>query len=505
MLTEITDICPDCFSFDYQEGGCPDCGYRVPEPIKGGPALPVRTMLLDGRYMAGRVLGIGRYGITYKAFDMLFREICAIKEYMPRDLAVRVPGSRDLRVHSESVRAVYQHGMRRFIQEATILSRLENVPAIVHVKGRFTEDQTAYLVMEYLDGQDLRQAAKEGRIGARKAIGIVTEIGKAMGVVHEKGVLHQDICPENIFLLKNGDVKLLDFGSVRQQIINECRENHVQVKLGFAPPERYFRAGEQGTYTDVYGLASTCYHILTGCMIPDLAERHQGKAYIPLIRLCPEAGQAVSDAVDRALELDYRRRTQTMEAFVAELWGRDPVLPVGPSGVCKKAEGIAPARPQKSAGIAPAQPQKSAGVAPVQPQKVVGAAPAQPQKGAGAAPVLLQKGVGAAPGQSPQSVGCICGIGGIYQGAALRLGGGDCLRVGRDSASCNLVLPDQKISRIHCEIRYDQQEHRYILYDRSTNGIFLEDGAQISQRRAVSLPAGTKIRIGTTENVFLLQ
>lgn len=472
MLTEITDICPDCFSFHYQEGGCPDCGYRVPEPIKGGSALPVRTMLLDGRYMTGRVLGIGRYEITYKAFDMLFREICAIKEYMPRDLAVRVSGSRDLRVHSESDRAVYQHGMRRFIQEATILSRLENVPAIVHVKGRFTEDQTAYLVMEYLDGQDLRQVAKEGRIGARKAIGIVTEIGKAMGVVHEKGVLHQDICPENIFLLKNGGVKLLDFGSVRQQIINECRGNHVQVKLGFAPPEQYFRAGEQGTYTDVYGLASTCYHILTGCMIPDLAERHQGKAYIPLIRLCPEAGQVVSDAVDRALELDYRRRTQTMEAFVAELWGRDPILPVGHFGVCEKAEDIAPAQPQKSAGAAPVQP---------------------------------QKGAGAAPGRSPQSVGGIRGISGIYQGAVLRLGGGDCLRVGRDSASCNLVLPDQKISRIHCEIRYDQQEHRYILYDRSTNGIFLEDGAQISQRRAVSLPAGTKIRIGTTENVFLLQ
>ncbi len=290
MLTEIADICPDCFSFRYQESGCPDCGYRVPEPGKEGPALPVRTMLLNGRYMVGKVIGIGGCGITYKAFDMLYREVCAIKEFMPQGLAGRVPGSRDLQVYRASDQAAYRHGLERFIQEARILKRLKAEPAIVQVKACFTEDKTAYLVMGYLDGQDLRQAAKEGRIGARKAIGIVTEIGKVMGVVHANGILHRDISPENIFLLKDDRVKILDFGSARQQILKGRQEYSVQFKQGFAPPEQYSRTGEQGPYTDVYGLASTCYYILTGCMIPDAMERLQEKAYIPLIRLCPEAG-----------------------------------------------------------------------------------------------------------------------------------------------------------------------------------------------------------------------
>ena len=143
MLTEIADICPDCFSFRYQESGCPDCGYRVPEPGKEGPALPVRTMLLNGRYMVGKVIGIGGCGITYKAFDMLYREVCAIKEFMPQGLAGRVPGSRDLQVYRASDQAAYRHGLERFIQEARILKRLKAEPAIVQVKACFTEDKTA--------------------------------------------------------------------------------------------------------------------------------------------------------------------------------------------------------------------------------------------------------------------------------------------------------------------------------------------------------------------------
>ncbi len=464
MLTEIADICPDCFSFRYQESGCPDCGYRVPEPGKEGPALPVRTMLLNGRYMVGKVIGIGGCGITYKAFDMLYREVCAIKEFMPQGLAGRVPGSRDLQVYRASDQAAYRHGLERFIQEARILKRLKAEPAIVQVKACFTEDKTAYLVMGYLDGQDLRQAAKEGRIGARKAIGIVTEIGKVMGVVHANGILHRDISPENIFLLKDDRVKILDFGSARQQILKGRQEYSVQFKQGFAPPEQYSRTGEQGPYTDVYGLASTCYYILTGCMIPDAMERLQEKAYIPLIRLCPEAGQAVSDAVDRALEPDYRRRTQTMEAFVADLWGRGQILPAGPAGMRQKTAETAPA--QRQDGVVPAP---------------------------------------GAAGGSRQSTGCIRGISGIYQGAALRLDGSSRLRIGRDSASCGLVIPDPKISRVHCEIRYDQQACQYILQDCSTNGTFLEGGPQIGQSQAVVLPSGTRIRLGTTENVFLLQ
>lgn len=478
MLTEMEEICPDCFSFRYQESGCPDCGYRVPALEKGGPALPVRTLLLNGRYMIGKVLGIGGCGITYKAFDMLYREVCTVKEFVPQGLAGRVPGGQDLQVYNIADRVAYQHSMERFIEEARMLKRLEKEPAVVQVKECFTEHQTAYFVMEFLDGQDLRQAVRRRVVTTREALRIIIEIGTVMGVVHSQKILHRDISPENIFLLKDGRVKILDFGSARQQLRKGRQEYSVQFKQGFAPPEQYSRTGVQGTYTDVYALASTCYYVLTGHMVPDAVDRLQNKSYMSLARLCPEAGQAVSDAVDRALELDYRKRTQTMEEFVAGLRGSGQAQSAGPTGIGQDDAGIAQRIPQGISGDVLGVSQSASG-------------PAMGHRGDG--------------GKAAGSEGCICGVSGIHKGKKFPMKAGGCVVIGRDGSRCDLVLMDQKVSRVHCELRYDRQERRYILYDCSTNGTFLENGAQIGQRRAVALPPGTRIRIGTSEDVFLLQ
>ena len=146
---------------------------------------------------------------------------------------------------------------------------------------------------------------------------IIAVIGNAMETVHRTtGILHRDITPENIFLKKNGEVKLIDFGSARQQTRNEQEGFSVEYKQGFAPPEQYSRNGRQGPYTDVYALASSYYNALTGIRIPDAMDRLNGASYVPLCELRSDVPVDISMAVDRALELDYQKRTQTMGEFV---------------------------------------------------------------------------------------------------------------------------------------------------------------------------------------------
>lgn len=285
--------------------------------MENSQALP-EGVLLGDRYQIGQVLGIGGFGITYKVFDTLEQKVCAIKEFAPSGLAYRKPGEKVLSVYNSSSISYYEHAMERFVEEAQILKCLQNIPSVVHVEDCFKENQTAYFVMEFLDGTNLKKVinAAGGSLAVSDVIRMITEIGNAMETIHKTThILHRDISPENIYLLKDGTVKILDFGSARQQTMDE-QEFTVAYKKGFAPPEQYSQTGKQGFYTDVYALASTCYYALTGVRIPDAMDRLGGKNYEPLRELRPDITAEQSEAIDRALVLDYRQRTQTMETFV---------------------------------------------------------------------------------------------------------------------------------------------------------------------------------------------
>ena len=149
-------LCPNCFSFQYQKSGCPVCGYIKPEQPEGSQILAEGTMLAN-RYIIGCVLGIGGFGITYKAFDNLLKECCAVKEFAPVGLFYRTPGETAMQV-SESVAGTwYRHGLQRFIEEAQTLKRLENISGVVEVKECFQANNTAYFTMELLEGVTLKK------------------------------------------------------------------------------------------------------------------------------------------------------------------------------------------------------------------------------------------------------------------------------------------------------------------------------------------------------------
>ncbi|MGL5436052.1 MAG: protein kinase domain-containing protein [Lachnospiraceae bacterium] len=325
----IKDMCPNCFSWHYHRNSCADCGYINQPNRNQGRAMTAGT-LLGNRYFIGRILGVGGFGITYKAYDYLHREVCAIKEYAPAGITYRNQGEKEIQVSMTSGKSVFHHGMIRFLQEAERLKQLFDIDDVVKIKDSFSQNGTAYFVMEYLDGTNLKQVIRMANrpVRADDITEMIARIGMAMSVIHKTtGILHRDITPENIYLLKDGTAKLLDFGSARQQTMDERQEFSVEFKKGFAPPEQYYRTGKQGPYTDVYSLAATYYFALTKRTVPDAIERLDGKICPPLYQLRSDIAHTLSLTVEQALELDYRRRIQTMDQFV--------------KGICPKMQQIA--------------------------------------------------------------------------------------------------------------------------------------------------------------------
>lgn len=289
--------------------------------------LPVATMLKN-RYQITEVIGIGGFGITYKVRDTYTNKIFAMKEYAPSSLSVRdVDGIRLKPIAEEKVSAL-EHGRERFLEEADMLRQLDSIAGIVPVMDCFNENHTSYFVMQYLEGVTLKEHLKahDGRLGIGETLSIIGGVAYALNRVHEqKGVCHRDLSPDNIFITKNNEVRVIDFGNAKNMLNDEGATCSVVLKPGFAPPEQYSSKGQQGGYTDVYALAGTMYYCLTGMMIPTAPERLNGESYIPLREIFPELTQSFSKAVDHALQLNYRERTQNMGQFMAEL-GLDTTL-----------------------------------------------------------------------------------------------------------------------------------------------------------------------------------
>lgn len=278
--------------------------------------LPAGTVVGD-RYELETVLGVGGYGITYKGTDIRLGRIVAVKEYYPGFWVSRY-ADRDKEVHCQNhYLDAYERGMERFLDEAKTLVSLSDVPEVVRVSDFFEENNTAYLVMDYLDGQNLKQMSNGfgGRIPAEILVPVMGPIIKALGKIHEKGMIHRDLSPDNIMMLEDGSTKLIDFGNARDTSNNKSMT--LAMKQGFAAPEQYKSRG-QGTFTDVYGICATMYYCLTGKLPPQAMERLTGTPFLKPSELGIEISPVWEDTIMDGLELYVQKRIQTME----ELWNR---------------------------------------------------------------------------------------------------------------------------------------------------------------------------------------
>jgi serine/threonine protein kinase len=282
-------------------------------------ALPKGYRL--NQYEIINVLGAGGFGVTYLARDTSLDKLIAIKEYMPSDFALRTDGSR-VTAKSTSAMNDFQWGLTRFLEEARILAKFRH-PNIVEIYQVFEANQTAYIIMEYEEGQTLSQHLQQaGTLDEAAVAAILFPILDGLQKVHALGFLHRDIKPGNIILRTHGGPVLLDFGAARQAVEAKSRSITSVVTEGFAPIEQYASNGHQGNWTDIYALGAVAYKCLTGETPPAATMRIRNDPMAPAAALA--AGKASAQflaAVDWALSPNEGDRPQTIVEWTAALKG----------------------------------------------------------------------------------------------------------------------------------------------------------------------------------------
>lgn len=260
-------ICPNCFRKIGNFEICPHCGYCVTSDKRELYHLSVGTILED-RYIIGRLLGFGGFGITYKAYDTKLSIPVAIKEFYPSGLVTRSPGRCDIIVFSgnEEKEHAFRANYNRFMEEARTMAKFREHPYIVDVFSYFPANNTAYIVMEFLDGINLKHylAANDGKMTYEDAISVLTPIMDALEALHKEKIIHRDISPDNIFITFDNKIKLMDLGAARLSSGEQETTLTIVLKPGYAPPEQYQSKSKQGPWTDVYALGATIYRALTG-------------------------------------------------------------------------------------------------------------------------------------------------------------------------------------------------------------------------------------------------
>ncbi len=309
-------LCPGCFQEKNEAVSvCPYCEFDESKP-QSPLVLPYLT-LLNNQYMVGKVLGKpGGFGITYLGWDTLLETLVAIKEYLPRDLAGRQHNRFSVAPHTHEDTALFRYGLEQFMREARTIAKI-NHPNVVRVRYFFTENDTAYLVMDYYEGIALSEylTAAGGKIPEQSALEIMLRVLDGLNEIHEKGFLHRDIKPQNIYLTTEGKPILLDMGAARSAVGDRNKSLSVLYSSGFTPFEQYYRRGDQGTWTDIYACGATLYYLLTGVVPPDAPGRLGEDELVHPSQLEPAVSAAVAEVVLRALSMDPSQRPQTAREF----------------------------------------------------------------------------------------------------------------------------------------------------------------------------------------------
>jgi serine/threonine-protein kinase len=275
--------------------------------------------LANGEYRIEQPLGQGGFGITYQGIDTRLNRAVAVKEFFPegcwREGSTVVSAGR---WNSDT----YSSAKQKFLLEGQTLGQF-NHPGIVQVFYYFEENNTAYMVMEYLKGQTLAELLKkkQGKLSEAKALEHITKVGEALEFLHQAQFLHRDIKPDNIMLLDDGRVVLIDFGAARDFNTTSTARHTTMLTPGYAPLEQYGRALKYGAFTDIYALASTLYHLLTGQAPVSAIERAAGVELKTVKEIAPHVSLRVSEAIAKAMVMDVTARIQSVRKFFDLLHG----------------------------------------------------------------------------------------------------------------------------------------------------------------------------------------
>lgn len=517
--------CPNCFSPLKGQEVCPCCGYDISKEKKYIGILPSFTILKE-RYLIGRVLGRGGFGITYLAMDIYRNQCCAIKEYMPSEYSVRSNGALTVTPKSETkAQAVFKHGREKFLEEAQTLSKLQDNPIVVDILDYFEQNNTAYLVMEYLDGTDLKEAAKAngGKLDPDYAKTVFVTVASSLMAIHEKKILHRDLSPDNIVVTTDRRIKLIDFGAARSFVSDQNNGMSILLKPGFAPPEQYEKKGNQGPWSDVYALCATFYKLVSGQAVVDASFRGRGEKLPTLSELGVAVSKKTSDVIEKGLVLDYKKRYQNFKELLDDIDMPAPRVQAQPQ---PNPEHHAATEPQPEIGPGPQterqvydkpdakhgffsrflkkdrKENESNGIVQVRERPLKPNAAGTPDE---IRPLPVDKRASMPqkqenkPDKQMPYVAAVMGNK-IYKKATLSKEKE--LLIGRSEERCQLVISgDQNVSRVHCKIRFDGME--CFITDLSSNGTYLDNGIRLTQEESRIKP-GTRFYLATPVHMLII-
>ena len=291
------ELCMNCFSVKGPYEVCRYCGYVEGTPPEQPHYLRPGTVL-KGHFIVGTAIGVGGFGITYKCYDATLGVIVAIKEFFPVGLVNRSPGEMKVGLLSGEKEKQYKNQIKRFLMEAQSIAQFGKANDIVNVFDYFEENNTAYIVMEYIDGVLLKDyLEKQGALSPDIAMTIIEPVVEALKKIHASGIIHRDISPDNIFIADEDSVKVFDFGAAILNDESGVKEGEKVIKVGYSAPEQYRDSAGQGYFTDIYSIGAILYQMITGQKPIESTEReYKDELKSPL-----ELGFDIEPNLDRAI------------------------------------------------------------------------------------------------------------------------------------------------------------------------------------------------------------
>ncbi|MCL2256256.1 MAG: serine/threonine protein kinase, partial [Firmicutes bacterium] len=284
-------------------------------------ALPLKTVLV-GRYVIGKPLGAGGFGVTYLAYDLKEDAKVAIKEFFPKGFTMRSSGGNHVTLINKSHGDAFNHWLKAFVKEAQILISIKHLKGVVRFFDFFQTRSTAYIVMDYLEGVSLRTYLnnQNGKMSLQRTQKMIRPVLDSLLSLHQYGVIHKDISPENILIVDNRYVKLIDFGAA--SIYTQRTEKpYIVLKAGFSPIELYTTSVAQGPFSDVYQIGATIYNCICGAIPPPASERLNQDRIIRPSQYGVKMPIILENSLMKALAVKPRDRYDNMGAFIQTFYG----------------------------------------------------------------------------------------------------------------------------------------------------------------------------------------
>ena len=299
-----SELCMNCFSVKGQYEVCPYCGYVEGTPPEHPQYLTPGTILAN-HFIVGTAIDMGGFGITYRCYDTTLGIAVAVKEFFPAGLVNRAPGESVVGLLSGDKQQQYRVELKRFLMEAQSIAQFGKAKDIVNVYAFFEENNTAYIIMEYIDGVLLKD--------------YLDLIINAVKKIHSKGIIHRDISPDNIFISSEDAIKVFDFGAAQLNDSAEGKNCEKVIKVGYSAPEQYRDKSNQGFYTDIYSVGAILYQMLTGIKPMESTEReHKDTLKSPLelgVKIEPNVDRAIMEAMAVQPELRFQNIQQFEDAL----------------------------------------------------------------------------------------------------------------------------------------------------------------------------------------------